>query len=72
MPTPNTPKRKRYLGFRIFLGTNPKTKRQKKAHSRAVAQFVQKPDEPAPLTELQKKKRRLKKGREFRKKEKND
>ena len=63
--------RKRALGFRIFLGTTPKTGRQKKAHARTVA-IVQKPElfdaqERANLSELQKKKLRLKKRRALRK-----
>jgi hypothetical protein len=64
-------RRKRALGFRLFLATTPKTGRQKKAHARTVA-IVQKPEffdaqERAQLTRLQKKKLRLKKGRALRK-----
>ena len=69
-------RRKRALGFRPFLGTTPKTGRQKKAHARTVA-IVQKPEffdaqERARLTKLQKKKLRLKKGRALKKKKFNN
>ena len=64
-------KRTRTANFRVFLGTNPKTKRQKKAHARAMA-IMQKPDEPAHLTKPQKKRLRLKKRRELRKKAENN
>jgi hypothetical protein len=70
-PKPNPPKRARAKGFHIYLGTDPKTKRQKKAHARTLA-IVQKPDEPAPLTKPQKKRLRLKKRRELRKKAENN
>jgi hypothetical protein len=72
LETAHKGKRKRALSFRLFLGTTPKTGRQKKAHARTVA-TVQKPElfdaqERANLSELQKKKLRLKKGRALRKK----
>jgi hypothetical protein len=62
----STEKRTRAANFHVFLGTNPKTKRQKKAHARTMV-MMQKPSEPAPLTKPQKKRQRLKKGNEFRK-----
>jgi hypothetical protein len=61
-------KRKRALTFRLFLGTNPKTGRQKKAHARAMALVTNSKCadelEAAPLSKRQKKRARFKKARE--------
>jgi hypothetical protein len=60
--------RKRALSFRTFLGTNPKTGRQKKAHARTMA-LVTNPDlfdaqEQVHLSKLQRKRLRLKKAKQ--------